>query len=64
MADNTPSPDPMAMMHEHLSTMEKTISTMRNVLKSGPMGTAPLKAGDDAWQKYHGGLSAAADLKV
>jgi len=60
----SPKPDSTAQMHEHLSTMEKTIATMRNVLKSGPMGQAPLKAGDDAWQKYHGSMAAATDLKV
>lgn len=35
--------------------MHDAISTTRAVIGSGAMGKAPLKAGDDAWQKYHGG---------
>ena len=35
--------------------LQHAISTTRAVIGSGALGKAPLKAGDDAWQQFHGG---------
>ncbi len=37
------------------SFLAGAISTTRAVIGSGALGKAPLKAGDDAWQQFHGG---------
>lgn len=65
MADMKKAADHVNDMQNHMSLMSKTISALRTAIGSGGLGSGEfLKAGDDAWAKYHSGLSgnAASDL--